>query len=134
MDPVVHFEFPYDDRERIAKFYRAVFAWETQMLGEDMGNYVVVKTAKGGDRVGHEAAYGAIGGGFYQRNKDWPAQYPSVVIAVQDIRASMKKVNDAGGETLGEPMLIPGIGDYVSFYDTEKNRVSMLQPLAMGQG
>jgi predicted enzyme related to lactoylglutathione lyase len=134
MDPVVHFEIPYDDRERIAKFYREVFGWELRMLGEDMGNYVVATTAKPGERVGHEAAYGAIGGGFYQRNKDWPAQYPSVVMAVQDIRASMKKVNDAGGETLGDPMMIPGIGEYVSFYDTEKNRLSMLQPLAMGQG
>jgi uncharacterized protein len=40
-------------------------------------------------------------------------------------------VNDAGGKVLGEPMLIPGIGDYVSFYDTEQNRVSILQPLSM---
>jgi uncharacterized protein len=134
MDPVVHFEFPYDDRERIAKFYRSVFGWELKILGEDMGNYVLATTAKPGQRVGHEAAYGAIGGGFYQRNNDWPAQHPSVVIAVQDIRASMKQVNDAGGQTLGEPMTIPGVGDYVSFYDTEKNRVSLLQPLPMGEG
>jgi GMP synthase (glutamine-hydrolysing) len=34
----------------------------------------------------------------------------------------------AGGEVLGEPMPIPGIGDYVSFFDTEGNRISMLQP------
>ena len=43
----------------------------------------------------------------------------------------MKKVSGAGGELLGEPMAIPGIGDYVSFYDTEKNRLSLLQPLPM---
>jgi len=30
---------------------------------------------------------------------------------------------------LGEPMQIPGVGQYVSFMDTEGNRVSMLQPL-----
>jgi predicted enzyme related to lactoylglutathione lyase len=30
---------------------------------------------------------------------------------------------------LGEPMLIPGVGQYVSFMDSEGNRVSMLQPL-----
>jgi len=29
---------------------------------------------------------------------------------------------------LGEPMEIPGVGPYVSFYDTEGNRVSLLQP------
>jgi hypothetical protein len=131
---VVHFEFPYDDRERIAKFYRDVFGWELKMLGEEMGNYVLATTAKPGERLGPEAAHGAIGGGFYPRRSDWPAQYPSVVIAVQDIRASMKKVSQAGGEVLGEPMTIPGVGDYVSFFDTEKNRVSMLQPLPMGQG
>jgi hypothetical protein len=134
MDPVVHFEFPYDDRERIAKFYRDVFGWELKMLGEEMGNYVLATTARPGQRVGHEAAYGAIGGGFYPRRNDWPAQYPSVVVAVDDIRSSMKKVAAAGGEVLGEPMMIPGVGDYVSFFDTEKNRVSMLQPLPMGQG
>lgn len=130
MDPVVHFEMPYDDRERMAKFYRVVFGWELEMLGAEMGNYVLAKTAKPGERVGHEAAYGAIGGGFYQRNNDWPAQHPSIVIAVQDIRASMEKVKDAGGEVLGDPMPIPGVGDYVSFFDTERNRVSMLQPQA----
>ena len=129
MDPVVHFEMPYDDRDRMAKFYRDVFGWELQMFGEDMGNYVVATTAKPGTRVGHEAAYGAIGGGFFPRKPDFPAQHPSVVIAVQDVRAAMKKVNAGGGETLGEPMMIPGVGEYVSFYDTEKNRVSMLQAL-----
>ena len=60
---------------------------------------------------------------------DRPLQYPSVVIAVDDVRRSMAKVNAAGGEVLGEPMEIPGIGQYVSFLDSEGNRVSMLQPL-----
>jgi len=53
-----------------------------------------------------------------------------VVIAVDDMARSMKKVNDAGGKVLGEPMEIPGIGKYVSFVDTEGNRVAMLKPLA----
>jgi predicted enzyme related to lactoylglutathione lyase len=26
-------------------------------------------------------------------------------------------------------MAIPGVGQYVAFYDSERNRVSMLQPL-----
>jgi uncharacterized protein len=127
MDPVVHFEMPYDDRDRIAKFYKSVFGWELQMLGEDMGNYVVATTAK--EDAMPDGKRGAIGGGFYKRNPEWPAQHPSIVIAVQDITAAMKKVNQAGGNVLGEPMEIPGIGQYVSFFDTEGNRVSLLQPL-----
>ena len=128
MDPVVHFEFPFDQRERIVKFYQAAFGWQVQLLGEDMGNYVVVTTAD--QDVKAEGTFrGAIGGGFFPRKPDWPGQSPSVVIGVEDIRASMRKVKQAGGEVFGEPMLIPGIGDYVAFQDTEGNRVSMLQPL-----
>lgn len=130
MDPVVHFEFPYDDRERIVKFYQSAFGWELQKLGEDMGNYVIAVTAKSDAKPG--APGGAIGGGFYQRRADWPAQYPSVVIAVDKIETSMDKVVKAGGKLLGEPMDIPGVGRYVSFYDTEGNRVSLLQPVPMG--
>lgn len=31
-------EIPGDDRERMAKFYGSAFGWQTQMLGEEMGN------------------------------------------------------------------------------------------------
>jgi uncharacterized protein len=126
MNPVVHFEMPYENRERMAKFYESAFGWRTQMLGEDMGNYVVVTTAESDAKPGAPA--GAINGGFFAKQPDWPAQYPSVVIAVDDIRESMNRVTEAGGEVLGEPMEIPGIGQYVAFLDTEGNRTSMLQP------
>ncbi len=46
MNPVVHFEMPYDNRERMAKFYGSAFGWQTQMLGEDMGNYVLATTTE----------------------------------------------------------------------------------------
>lgn len=126
MDPVVHFEMPYESQERIAKFYESAFGWQTQMLGEEMGNYVLVTTAVSDVKPGTPA--GAINGGFFPKKPDWPAQYPSVVIGVGDIRESMKKVTQAGGKILGEPMEIPGVGLYVSFLDTEGNRNSMLQP------
>ncbi len=132
MDPVVHFELPYKDRERIARFYTAAFGWKLQMLGPEMGNYVLATTAVpgAGNAAPPDAVPGCINGGFYPHNPDWPAQFPSVVIGVQDIRASMDKVRRAGGEVLGEPMDIPGVGPYVSFFDTEGNRASMLQPMA----
>lgn len=127
MNPVVHFEIPYMDRQRIAKFYESAFAWKIEMLGEDMGNYVLATTAIADAKKG--SAAGAINGGFYPKKPDWPAQYPSVVIGVEDIETAIKKVAQAGGEVLGEPYEIPGIGHYVSFMDSEGNRVSMLQPM-----
>ena len=127
MDSVVHFEMPYDDAARVTAFYRSAFGWSTETMGADMGNYVLATTtatdAKG------PTTPGAINGGFFQRSAEMPAQFPSVVIAVDDIRASMDKVRKAGGNVLGEPMEIPGVGKYVSFMDSEGNRVSMLQPL-----
>jgi predicted enzyme related to lactoylglutathione lyase len=128
MDAVVHFEMPADDRERMSKFYQRAFGWQTQLLGPEMGEYVTVATTES-DENGPKKP-GAINGGFYPRKKDWPAQYPSIVIAVDDIQASMKKVRDAGGNVLGDPMEIPGVGKYVSFMDTEGNRVSILQAIA----
>lgn len=127
MNSVVHFEMPYDNRERMAKFYETVFGWQTQMLGEDMDNYVLATTTET-DEKGPKNP-GAINGGFFPKKPDWPAQYPAIVIAVGDIKKSLKQVTDAGGEVLGEPMDIPGVGQYVSFNDTEGNRVSMLQPI-----
>ena len=129
MNPVVHFEMPYEDRQRAAVFYQTVFGWQVQMFGPEMGNYAVFTTATADVRP--DAVRGSINGGMYEKKPDWPAQYPSIVIGVQDIAASMAKVAAAGGTVLGEPMEIPGIGQYVSFFDTEGNRVSMLQPMPM---
>jgi hypothetical protein len=127
MNPVVHFEMPYDNRLRMAKFYESVFGWQTEMLGEDMGNYVLATTTET-DESGPQRP-GAINGGFFPKKSDWPAQHPSVVIAVDNVKESIKRVIDAGGKVLGEPMEIPGVGHYVSFIDTEGNRLSMLQPI-----
>ena len=129
MDPVVHFEMPYENRDRMVQFYTNVFGWKAQKLGPDMGNYVVVTTIE--KDLSPKAHKGGIGGGFFERSKDRPGQYPSVVIGVDDIHAAMKRVNKNGGRVLGEPMAIPGVGDYVAFMDTEGNRVSLLKPQPM---
>ena len=99
----------------MARFYSSAFGWKTKMLGKDTGNGKPKKT-------------GIINGGFYAKNNDKPAQYPSVVIAVESIKKSMNKVTKAGGKVIGEPMDIPGFGKYVSFYDSEGNRVSIMEP------
>ena|SRR5947209_2084867 len=131
MNPVVHFEMPAEDRKRMADFYKRAFGWESKMLGPEMGNYVTVRTSETGENDLPKQP-GMINGGFFQKSKD--NQYPSITIAVDDIRAAMKKVTEAGGKVLGgsfkagEPDDIPGVGLYSSFIDTEGNRVSMLQP------
>jgi uncharacterized protein len=131
MDPVVHFEMPYENRERMAKFYQSAFGWQTQILGADMNNYVLAVTTESTDAG--PTTPGAINGGFYPKKPDFPMQYPSVVIAVDDAKRAAAKVTSAGGKVLGEPMEIPGVGMYVSFLDSEGNRVSLLQALPRGR-
>src|SRR6266496_2057959 len=116
MNPVIHFEIPAEDRKRMVDFYSRVFGWRAQMLGPEMGNYVIVTTTEP-DEDGRPKKPGSINGGFFQKSNDKPDQYPSVVVAVDDIKEQMKKVKEAGGELLGEPMEIPGVGSYVSFRD-----------------
>ena len=129
MNPVVHFEMPYEDRDRVAAFYEKAFGWNMNKLGEEMGGYVTAGTTET-DENRMVKTPGTINGGFYPM-KAAPGTVPSVVISVADIASAMKDVTDAGGKILKEPVEIPGIGQYVSFTDTEGNRVSLLQPKAM---
>ncbi len=131
MNPVIHFEMPANDRKRMSAFYAKAFGWETNQLGPEMGNYVVVMTTES-TKEGPKKK-GIINGGFYQREPNKTDQYPSLVIAVENLAAHMKQVQAAGGRISGQPMDIPGVGRFASFFDTEGNRVSMLQPLAMAK-
>jgi len=130
MDPVVHFELPAEDRERMAAFYGSVFGWQTELLGPEMGSYTVVTTTE--SEGSRPTTPGAINGGFFLRTSDSASQAPSVVIAVADVQASLDAVAAAGGTVAGPPQEIPGVGLYGSFHDTEGNRMSVLQPLPPG--
>jgi uncharacterized protein len=128
-NPVVHFEMPYEDHKRLTNFYSQAFGWKMNKLGGEMGDYVVAGTAET-DQNNMVKTPGTINGGFYPKVSGAPIE-PSVVIAVDNINEAMKKISSAGGKVLGAPVEIPGIGQYVSFTDTEGNRVSILQPMNM---
>ena len=125
MYPVVHFEMPAEDRERMVSFYEKVFGWETEQLGPEMGDFVLVTTADSNENVPKKP--GMINGGFCQKTGD-VSQTTTVTIQVDDIKAHMKRIEAAGGRLSGEPMDMPGIGWFASFFDTEGNRVNLLQP------
>lgn len=130
MNPVVHFEMSAENTKRMAEFYSKVFGWQTQQLGEEMGGYILASTTETGEN-GMPKNPGAINGGFYQRMADPASNYPSVVISVDDLDDSVNKIKNAGGKISGKTEDIPGIGKYISFFDTEGNRVGMLQPKSM---
>lgn len=133
-DPVVHFEMPAKDKKRTSKFYSSVFGWNMSQLGENMGDYLLAGSVEV-DEKNMPKQPGAINGGFFEYKDEPGFNMPHLVISVKNLGESIKKVEDAGGKALGGMKGpgtvddIPGIGKYVSFVDTEGNRVGMLQPL-----
>lgn len=129
MNPVVHFEMPYENSDRVQKFYSQAFGWQMQNTGAEMNDYVLAGTTET-DENRMVKTPGNINGGFFPKNQA-PDGGTSVVISVDDIKAATKRITDAGGKIQGEPMEIPGIGQWVVFTDTEGNRASILQPMRM---
>ncbi len=130
MNSVVHFELPYENRDRAADFYEKVFGWKLHKFGPEMGNYMTAQTDEMDehDKPKHP---GTIGGGFFEKSAG--AEQATVVIAVDEINEAMKSIVAAGGKLLGgqkpgEPDDIPGVGLYIAFADTEGNRIAVLQP------
>jgi predicted enzyme related to lactoylglutathione lyase len=126
-NPVVHFEMPYEDAERVANFYKTAFGWNMTSYGEDMGNYVLATTTDV-DENNMPTTPGGINGGFYPLSDAPEHKEPSFVIAVDDLDKAITDIKAAGGSILREPEEIPGIGMWASFRDSEGNRVSVMKP------
>lgn len=128
MNPVVHFEMPYEDHQRLTDFYAKAFGWQMNKLGEEYGGYVMAMTAES-DECGTKLP-NTINGGFYDRKAcpEGEASGAHVVISVDDIHQAMQGVRDAGGQVVMDPMEIPNVGTYTMILDSEGNRVALLQP------
>ena len=67
LDKVVHFEIPFDDKQRAMKFYGEAFGWKlTDMAGMD---YVMTESVAV-DEKRRPKEPGAINGGLFQRPKE----------------------------------------------------------------
>ena len=127
INPVIHFEMPYKEADRMINFYSKIFGWEMNKLGSEMGNYIIAATAKSDIR--NDGYKGSIDGGFFPLEPASPSKHPSIVIGVENINEKIKQINETNGKILGESMDIPGVGKYVLFEDTEGNKVGLLQPI-----
>jgi predicted enzyme related to lactoylglutathione lyase len=119
MDKVVHFEIPYDNKDRASKFYSEIFGWKLLDIPEM--DYTMIHAAKI-DKNNMVAEKGAINGGLFQRNKD--AKQPIVVIGVQSIDETINKVVLAGGKLVTPKRSIPN-GSYARVADCEGNVIGI---------
>lgn len=118
----MHFEIPFDDKNRAMKFYREIFGWALNDLGPQMGNYVLARTAKT-DAEQMIEEKGAINGALYERDKN--TQAPIVVVQVDSIEETIKKIESSGGKMITPKMPIPN-GSYARIADSEGNIVGII--------
>jgi len=119
MDKVVHFEIPYDSKERAARFYGEIFGW--RLLDVPEADYTLVYAAET-DEDHMVTEKGAINGCMFLRNRE--ASQPMIVIGVASIDETIKKVLAAGGRVVTPKQRIPN-GSYARIADCEGNVIGL---------
>src|SRR5262245_61009358 len=122
MNKVVHFEIPFDNKQRAMNFYSKTFGW--QLMDMPQMNYVMARTVDV-DSGQMPKERGAINGGMFQRPADAP--HPTIYVSVDSIDAILSGVVAAGGRVVTPNTPIPGMGAYARVADTEGNVVGVFQ-------
>jgi predicted enzyme related to lactoylglutathione lyase len=123
---IVHFEIPYDDESRARTFYGELFGWDlTSYPGME---YTMVTTGPTGDQGPSEAGF--INGGMGRRGEHFAA--PTVVIDVDDIDATLAKVDAHGGATLSGRSAVGDMGWSAYFRDSEGNVIGLWETARQG--
>jgi predicted enzyme related to lactoylglutathione lyase len=122
MDKVVHFEIPFENKQRAMKFYSETFGW--QLTDMPQMNYVIASTVEVDDKHMPKES-GAINGGLFERPKEAPN--PTVYVGVESVDSSVKKVEAAGGKVVTAKTPIPGMGAFARVADTEGNVIGLFE-------
>ncbi len=120
---VVHFEIPFDDKERAKRFYSGVFGWQLDaMPGFD--DYLGAATGPTTED-GTPSEPGFIGGGMAARGGT--NTQTVITISSADIDADLSRVDANGGEVLTGKTPVGDFGYAAYFKDTEGNVVGLWQ-------
>jgi predicted enzyme related to lactoylglutathione lyase len=122
MDKVVHFEIPFENKDRAMKFYSAAFGW--QLMDMPQMDYVMAGTVEV-DEKRMPKERGAINGGLFPRPKEAPN--PTIYVGVSSLDATIGKVKTAGGKVVTPKTPIPGMGAYARIADPEGNVIGLFE-------
>ena len=118
---VVHFEVPFDDGDRARAFYQNVFGWTIMPMPEM--SYTMVSTGPTGEQGPSEPGY--IGGGMMERTELFRG--PVITMDVDDIDATLAKVEELGGATVRPRQEVGQMGFTAYFTDPEGNLTGLWQ-------
>lgn len=119
---VVHFEIPYDDRERAERFYADAFGWQIAYLPSL--HYSIVQTGPIDDD-GRPSGVGYVGGGMLKRES--PTDRPVITIEVDDIDAALANIESLGGMPVLGRQAVGEQGWVAYFKDVEGNLLGLWQ-------
>ena len=111
---ICYIEIPATDIDRSARFYTAVFGWKVRLRGD-------------GARAFDDTT-GAVSGSWVLGRT--PARDTSLLtyIMVDSLDATLRKIADAGGETVAPPAPISPAGDgFATFRDPAGNLFRLYQ-------
>jgi predicted enzyme related to lactoylglutathione lyase len=111
MTHVTHYEISVSDADRAQRFWSGLFGWEFGPSVMPDGEYRMAQT---GENAGAAlSSYGEPG-------------HPNVYFDVDDIDASLAKVQELGGESDAKAP-VPGMGWFAHCRDSEGNAFSLWQ-------
>jgi predicted enzyme related to lactoylglutathione lyase len=116
MPRVVQFEIAADDPERAARFYEQALGWRIERWGEAPG-YWLVST---GDRL-DSGIDGVI------RDRAVVRQSTINTVLVRRLEDAIESIREAGGSVPSDIQSIPGVGRLVYAFDTEGNRLGLIE-------
>lgn len=116
---VVHFDIPTDNSDRAQEFYNAAFGWKITAVPDS--DFRRVQTTPL-DENSSLTESGSINGGMIPRQG--PIAGPIVTVHVDDIDATLDRVEQLGGQGL-MPKKRAGSGYVAYFRDTEGNLMGL---------
>lgn len=112
----MHFEIPYEEKERAEEFYREAFDWTVNSMPEM--KYTMVNTVEV-DEKHMPKEKGAINGGMFKRSED--LKNVNIIINVDSIEDAIMRIEENGGKIVRERRAVGDMGFVAYFEDTEGN-------------
>lgn len=98
------------DFERTRRFYHELFDWKFHQYSPTY--------------LGFEPPSGLDGG--FQRVEDFnPGDSTLLYILVPEFESYLRRIPELEGSSKGEVEVVPGYGEYVRFYDPDRNRLAL---------
>jgi len=114
--PVVHFEIPATNPEKLSGFYTGIFGWKIEKVpGMD---YWMVNTKSTQEAPG-------INGGLMKKMSD--QHVPTNYVNVTSVDDWSKKVKEAGGMVVMPKKAVPSMGHFAVCLDPEGNCFGLWQ-------